>query len=1064
MARNGKFGLGVGMYAEDEGLSEAFETLSDKSFTFMKGVEEIADKTDILRQEADAYLHAKQGVESLVKSLGDLTNEFDVMATEAADKGGTIEEMFGEKATARLTSQIEERKKSLFVAYKEIEEANVGLSKESTRSFDALSDTIRRSIGDTVEEWERVEEVRSGVNTLIREVESLTKRQEEMADMAEVTGQSIEQVFGRRATQDIANQLERRRKDLVEQYKVLKKEIPDASEDAAKAYEDLAKKVSSVTKDVSRDKKSLERGAESLANAYSGATRAISSGLAAISSGYLVMRGAQARGLQATIGHARSMTDQMDLVTSAFEGTYTEARVATRELQATFGSTLENTSRFRGEITRLSMGMNMDIGTTSKAYQTAFRMNMDTNEMFVGSMEDILKSTKMLGTDAEEMITSLGMMRSHWGMNQEAIKANVDAMTHIGQQFGMANEVMGRMPSIVSDIDKRYREMGVRSPEATMRTARSVAALAGAFGSLASPGEAMDMALEMSKSLADEQAQLRKMQYGLADDIGPIAQIFTEGLGDMGLAFELLEKQPDELAIALQEMAKEAEEQGGDTEWSFQRMRIQLQEVAPAMAAAMDSQEDLNKRLKAAGDAVSDPEKAMEELGETFADVGDKFFDTGRTMSESFRHRMDVIEERTIQASGISRREIGENMVSDFESITAGITAANKATAGWAATLVGASTPMVAALAPFAKVLGTILTVKTFVVGIIAAGALAIADLAVWFITAGKHGGYFAKIGERLAERFEIVNDFFAWGAHLLEKLSDWWWELGQECDSVGEKFVHISEQIVEWIEDKIVGAVKYLLGVWTENFARAGEFLTEKIIGPLIDLKDRVLDRIISTIKNFKSVALEAFEAVYDFLYDKFAPILKTIQGATDVISGAFEGVQNVGTRALEGIRGAGRRVFGNSIHTLAERDMELTAEAIEQAASKGAESFEDFSEEAGKAIGAIPGVGRALGPGDDIGTESPGVPGVGARATRVIEPRAAAERAGTDDIVQSINHPEWYYEDFKPLMMRLMEEVNRPNGATSRTPAMRRTIRPRPGVSDQYIAVDLAGNVTRR
>lgn len=210
----------------------------------------------------------------------------------------------------------------------------------------------------------------------------------------------------------------------------------------------------------------------------------------------------------------------------------------------------------------LAYSLNRPIDSIAESMKALEQQGIDVGKIGFGSLSKFIKIMDVADVNGAEMAATIGHLRKEVGLNDKQLKSMIQTTANVGRMFNMGSESMQGM----IDMTKLMQEEGQGlftqwGPERTKMFIESGTALAGMFMQAGhSAKEAQSLAQGLTKVVVGGVNDFQSLYDGLAQDLGPAADILAQNMGGgVQEAFELLQKSPLEFSQKLNEAFTKAE-------------------------------------------------------------------------------------------------------------------------------------------------------------------------------------------------------------------------------------------------------------------------------------------------------------------------------------------------------------------------------------------------------------------------------------------------------------------------------------------------------------------------
>ena len=762
-------------------------------------------------------------------------------------------------------------------------------------------------------------------------------------------------------------------------------------------------------------------------------------------------------GLANAQGVAQSFMAGPATLTTGFEAQLIDYNKSAHALGASFGILGKDLEKFSSKSSSMAIGMNMGIEETGKALKAYTRSSKQMNDMGIENAETLAKLANVTGTSAEEFeftATQMGAL----GLKGKGAKEVMDQLVTSGQAMGNVSETLASMPTMMDQLRQHAKMMGKElDSEHLAAYAKQTSLLATGFQKATggSARDAMAMSAQLNQSLLDAQDSLQGMFAGTEGALPEFSKQFGIAAGNIKPIMDSMKKGPAEFVSGLTEMVSAAKKAGkfGVDQQNFLRQR---------MKAGGISTTDADKLMMVlSSDEASKQMKTVSETKASLADVA-KAYRTGYTEAQVFELANAQLEK--------SFRDLTKPKVNTF------LTDYKKATKDFAKTLqetskkggaMGAFVDKLSeidslgamALAPekyrpalslAGDVFKKIAPLKDIIMGV--AGAFLGLATALPGLTMGF--GLLKTAVLSLGPGFLVVTAAVAGAAYVYKTLSDQQEKAARKSEMLNavldtaNAFVKKHTQHLHALEKQLSKQVKgsdawkatlkkvkaehQALGdaakaaakvsvqasLASEDAALSMEDRLYKNVDEIMTKMSKNLSEIWDGIKNYASStwtdiktsfsqlwidAKQPFVDFKKFVSDTMSNIVDDITEDITKATSPFDALKRIGTDAFQAIEDIVDKVHGNSVNTTVAKDLDKAGKAFDKFANKGVTAFTDIDDASG--AGSAPGGG-------------PSKPTFGSNSAALI---------------MAVNNPSWYSQDYRPLFLQLLSQMQGAQPSTS-------------------------------
>ena len=359
-------------------------------------------------------------------------------------------------------------------------------------------------------------------------------------------------------------------------------------------------------------------------------------------------------GLSAVLKTAtESLTTFGHGLTTGWEAKLNDLTVTGKQLGANMGKTGADLHKFTQQATGMAIGLNMGAEESGRALRAFTDERATLTAMGLKSADDVAKMSKVFGVSSDDLRDNARTMRSALGLSADQVADFTKTMTAAGSEVGDVGGMLKTMPAVLDKMRQAASEQGtVLDPAKLVDIGKQVASLTTGFFKMGYPlDKAQSLAEGMSQSMIDAQKDLRKLMAGTQGDLSQTILSIGVFKGDIGAAFQDMQKGPAEFAKNLVEMTKGATLTG--EQFGFLKSYVE-KAFDPATADAMmlaiqkgdASVFDLSKTVNTAKGDLGKLTKEGFSTGYTLADsmhiAQDSFLktfrDVGRPAAQKFVH------------------------------------------------------------------------------------------------------------------------------------------------------------------------------------------------------------------------------------------------------------------------------------------------------------------------------------------------------------------------------------------------------------------------------------------
>ena len=327
---------------------------------------------------------------------------------------------------------------------------------------------------------------------------------------------------------------------------------------------------------------------------------------------------------------------------SRFQQERTEFDKTFRQIAVTSGIMGDDLEKLEGKAFSMAKGLNRDMETIGKALVDFKRRGLTPEDVGLDTFEDLIKVSEVSGLAVDQLAVEVKGLQKSYGGTKEDVAGFLDRFTAVAQKAGIADEALKGLPGILRVIDDEFaKSVGAETVQDVENVALSIVKLSSGFEELGvAPGDAIESAKGLFKTLFSESEATDKMMAGLQDNFGDLANELTlvdgRGFTDVMKTLEDLKHDPAAFAMELQKVNSQLAESGNEV---FQkRFAETIGGMDTNLKFLIESGLDLGK-------IFGDLQKETDGAEGAFKRLGDQGFRTGRTLEERMALAKDTLED-----------------------------------------------------------------------------------------------------------------------------------------------------------------------------------------------------------------------------------------------------------------------------------------------------------------------------------------------------------------------------------------------------------------------------------
>lgn len=336
-------------------------------------------------------------------------------------------------------------------------------------------------------------------------------------------------------------------------------------------------------------------------------------------------------------------------LTTSLEAFRVKSDQAARAMVANAGYTGEASRKMRRQAVAMAEGLNISADAATRATIAAER-NQEVVQALSVDAKDLAKFQQVTGSSAIELTEAFGRLRGEMGVSDKGLKEFESALISSGSA---TRDIGGQVKFLTDATQFLSRKFALGEKDITKYGKGVLAASAGFMPFVATTNEARELALKLTENLIQGQEQFQGLMAGTGKDLDTFTQELAVMNMDVGKAFEMMQESPSDFIQSLVKAGAEAQDKGllGDRTISFLRARLE-KALDPDLAAV------LINVMKGGTEAAKTFAGSLDGMPTTIKEINKAGFTTGRTLNEQFL----LAQERMIATF----RGIGREAARDF--------------------------------------------------------------------------------------------------------------------------------------------------------------------------------------------------------------------------------------------------------------------------------------------------------------------------------------------------------------------------------------------------------------
>ncbi len=349
------------------------------------------------------------------------------------------------------------------------------------------------------------------------------------------------------------------------------------------------------------------------------------------------------------VGQLAGMNTDTQRLTSTFEQFGVQVDEAFSSVAAGLNLSAKDARKWEGIVSSAAMGTNTSIDTAVGAFKALQQQHIDLKAIGIPTFAEYLKLMKVAGLDSGKFTTTLGQLKSEFGLSDDQLKGLLDDFASISKTGNLGADAIGAMSDQVDTLRPiLLATLKQKGPAAVATMLKSTQALAAVMQATygGDPQANLTASLALTEKLANSQLDMSKAFVGLGEYPEMYAMLATN-VGSVAEAERLAKSDAVGFVMQLRKVNQQMASKDPQKAAVFmERMAIQLAETSPALADVFKGGKKVDEAFaqiaSASGPAAVGALNAVTKAG----------FRTGRTLSEDVQLALDGFTQKIRNIEG----------------------------------------------------------------------------------------------------------------------------------------------------------------------------------------------------------------------------------------------------------------------------------------------------------------------------------------------------------------------------------------------------------------------------